>query len=390
MRNRTLKAAVATASLSLLLSPLLAGGSAQAASVATWDKVAQCEATGNWQIIDSTGTYFGGLQISLPTWNAFGGKQYASYPHRATKQQQILIGEKILAGQGWRAWPNCGAVLANDHADPYPTDPPGPVGMVHLTAADFTGNGKPDLVGVESATGKLWLYPGNGAGGLGTRIQIGSGWGAMSKLSAADFTGDGKADLLAVENSTGAFYVYPGAGAASGTSTLGARTQIGSGWGSMRDLTAVDVNKDAKPDLLAIDGNGALWSYQGTGSLAGMNTLGARTQIGSGWGGMTELAVPGDLNADGKADLLAVDAAGALWKYPTTGSLAGMNTLGARTQVGSNWDSMRQLVGADFNADGKGDLDAVEAPSGETGDFFFYPGNGSGGFGNRVDIGSGW
>ncbi|WP_407838163.1 FG-GAP-like repeat-containing protein [Streptomyces sp. DSM 116496] len=389
MRNRTLKAAVATASLSLILSPLLVGGSAQAASVATWDKVAECEAGGNWSINTGNG-FYGGLQIQLSTWNGYGGKQYASYPHQATKKQQILIGEKILAGQGPGAWPNCNAGLATDHADPYPTEPPAPVGMVHLTAADFTGNGKADLVGVESATGKLWLYPGTGSGTFGTRIQIGSGWGAMSKLSAADFTGDGKADLLAVENSTGAFYAYPGTGAANGTSTLGARTQIGSGWGSMRDLTAVDVNKDAKPDLLAIDGNGALWSYQGTGSLAGTNTLGARTQIGSGWGGMTELAVPGDLNADGKPDLLAVDAAGALWKYPTTGSLAGMNTLGARNQVGSNWDSMRQLVGADFNGDGKGDLDAVEAPTGSTGDFFFYPGNGSGGFGARAQIGSGW
>ncbi|WP_323182618.1 transglycosylase family protein [Streptomyces sp. NBC_00347] len=389
MRNRTLKAAVATASITLILSPLLAGGSAQAASVATWDKVAECEAGGNWSINTGNG-FYGGLQIQLSTWNGYGGKQYASYPHQATKKQQILIGEKILAGQGPGAWPNCNAGLATDHADPYPAEPPAPVGMVHLTAADFTGNGKADLVGVESATGKLWLYPGTGSGTFGARIQIGSGWGAMSKLSAADFTGDGKADLLAVENATGAFYAYPGTGAANGTSTLGARTQIGSGWGSMRDLTAVDVNKDAKPDLLAIDGNGALWSYQGTGSLAGTNTLGARTQIGSGWGGMTELTVPGDLNADGKPDLLAVDAAGALWKYPTTGSLAGMNTLGARNQVGSNWDSMRQLVGADFNGDGKGDLDAVEAPSGSTGDFFFYPGNGSGGFGARAQIGSGW
>lgn len=121
------KSALATAATALLAlaAPLLASTPASAASVATWDKVAQCEASGNWQIIDRTGTYFGGLQISMPTWRAFGGTQYAARADQATKQQQILIGEKILAGQGQGAWPHCGPAsgLGADHANPYPTAP---------------------------------------------------------------------------------------------------------------------------------------------------------------------------------------------------------------------------------------------------------------------------
>ncbi|MCZ1013047.1 VCBS repeat-containing protein [Streptomyces albulus] len=262
--------------------------------------------------------------------------------------------------------------------------------MVHLTAADFTGDGRKDLVGVESATGKLWLYPGKGDGTFGTRVQIGTGWNAMSKLAAADYTGDGKADLLAVENSTGNLFLYPGNGSAVGMNALGGRTQIGSGWGGMRDLTAIDVNKDGKPDLVAVDTNGTLWAYPGTGSLAGSSTLGDRVKIGSGWGSMAELASPGDLDSDGKADLVAVDPAGALWKYPGTGALNGNNTFGDRNQIGSGWNSMHQLVGADFNNDGKGDLDAVQAPAGATGGLYFYPGNGSGGLADRARIGTGW
>ncbi|MER5569493.1 FG-GAP-like repeat-containing protein [Streptomyces goshikiensis] len=383
--------ALATTALTVagLGAALLATIPANAASVGTWDKVAHCESTDDWQINTGNG-YYGGLQISPQTWNAFGGREYAAYPHQATKQQQILIGEKILAGQGQGAWPNCGpaAGLGSDHADPYPatSTPPAPVGMVHLTAADFTGDGKKDLVGVESASGKLWLYPGNGNGTLGNRVQIGSGWNGMSNLTAADYTGDGKADLVTVDNSTGKLFVYPGAGSLNGSATLGARVQIGSGWGTMRNLTAIDVNKDNKADLLAVDPSGALFAYPGNGN----GTLGARTQIGSGWGSMAELASPGDLNSDGKDDLVAVDPAGNLWKYPSTGSLTGTNTLGARNQIGSGWDTMHQLVGADFNGDGKGDLDAVQAPTGSTGTFYFYPGNGSGGFADRAQIGTGW
>lgn len=97
-----LAAAVSLASVAGMAGALLAAGPATAASLSTWDKVAQCEATGNWQAIDPTGSFFGGLQFSQSTWQAYGGATYASRADRATKQQQILIGEKVLKGQGER------------------------------------------------------------------------------------------------------------------------------------------------------------------------------------------------------------------------------------------------------------------------------------------------
>ncbi|WP_318275345.1 FG-GAP-like repeat-containing protein [Streptomyces pharetrae] len=378
--RRLTRAAVLTAASALALLP---AAPSQAASVATWDKVAWCESTGNWSIVSSNGLYYGGLQITKHNWDAYGGRQYSSYPHRATKQEQILIAEKILADQGAGAWGRCGsdAGLAYDHADPYPAVPV-PEGLVHLAAADFTSDGRKDVAGVEAATGKLWLYPGNGNGTLAPRVQIGTGWGAMSRLTAADFTGDGRADLLTVENASGALYAYPG----NGNGTLASRVRIGSGWGSMRDLTAIDVHRDGKADLLAVASDGALWAYPGTGVLNGEDTLGNRTQIGSNWDTMSELTSPGDLNSDGRPDLAAVDTDGRLWAYPGNGT----GGFGARTQVGTGWDSMRQLVGADFNNDGKGDLDAVQAPVNTAGSLYFYPGNGLGGFGARTQIGTGW
>ncbi len=84
----------------------LGTGTATAAS-GNWDAVAQCESGGNWAINTGNG-YYGGLQFSHSTWQAYGGTGYA---HNASKAEQIRIAEKVLAGQGRGAWPTCGAYL---------------------------------------------------------------------------------------------------------------------------------------------------------------------------------------------------------------------------------------------------------------------------------------
>ncbi|GGQ47193.1 transglycosylase family protein [Streptomyces althioticus] len=99
--------------------PLMGTGTAQAADVETWEKVAACESTDNWDINTGNG-YYGGLQFSQSTWEAFGGTRYAPRADLATKDQQIAIAEKVLDGQGPGAWPTCSvrAGLTRDGADP--------------------------------------------------------------------------------------------------------------------------------------------------------------------------------------------------------------------------------------------------------------------------------
>jgi len=87
--------------------PLVAAGNANAASVSTWDKVAECESTGNWSINNGNG-FYGGLQFTESTWSSYGGTKYAPRADQATKEQQIDIAEKVLEGQGPKAWPLCG------------------------------------------------------------------------------------------------------------------------------------------------------------------------------------------------------------------------------------------------------------------------------------------
>ncbi|AWL88028.1 transglycosylase [Streptomyces sp. TSRI0445] len=98
--------------------PLMGATNASAASVATWDAVAQCESGGNWSINTGNG-YYGGLQFSQSSWAAAGGTQYASRADLASKDQQIATAEKLLDLQGPGAWACAGAGgLTNDGVDP--------------------------------------------------------------------------------------------------------------------------------------------------------------------------------------------------------------------------------------------------------------------------------
>lgn len=78
-------------------------GVATAAPGATWDKVAQCESGGRWNTNTGNG-YAGGLQFHPKTWSAYGGK---GNPAGASREQQIAVAERVLAAQGWGAWPVC-------------------------------------------------------------------------------------------------------------------------------------------------------------------------------------------------------------------------------------------------------------------------------------------
>lgn len=77
------------------------------ANAGVWDRLAQCESGGNWSINTGNG-YYGGVQFSQQSWQAVGG---TGLPSNASKAEQIARAEKLLAIQGWGAWPACSAKL---------------------------------------------------------------------------------------------------------------------------------------------------------------------------------------------------------------------------------------------------------------------------------------
>jgi hypothetical protein len=207
-------------------------------------------------------------------------------------------------------------------------------GLVKVQAGRFTGGTGPDVVGVETSTGKLWLYPGTASGAvLDRRVEIGrGGWNGFGHLAAGDFTGDGRADVVGVETSTGKLWLYPNSGQA-GLAMLAARVEIGrAGWNALGRLVGGDYTGDGRADLLAVEtATGKLWSYRNSGQ-SGLATLAPRAEIGrSSWQTMSDLAA-GDFTGDGRVDLFAVTGGtGTTWIYPGDGT--GTTPLAGRTEV---------------------------------------------------------
>lgn len=182
----TLAGAVASVSAVTLPAP-----AAEADEHNVWDRVADCESGGNWSINTGNG-FYGGLQFWHPTWQGFGGTDFAPYAHQATKLQQITIGQRVLEVQGPGAWPVCsvraGLTTENGMA-PYPGEaapPPdsGTAGTWWVSAG----------IGANIRSGPSTSYPVVGGASHGTKVTgtLTGGWVKLSDgrgwISAATLT----------------------------------------------------------------------------------------------------------------------------------------------------------------------------------------------------------
>ena len=203
------------------------------------------------------------------------------------------------------------------------------------TVGDFSGDGALDVLARETSTGYLWLYRGNGKGGwILPRVRVGTGWNVMNAIvGPGDFNGDGRVDVIARLTSNGDVYLYPG----NGTGGWQPRVRIATGWNRFnRILGAGDVNGDGRQDLLTREpSTGRLWLHSGNGT----GGIAASTVIGSGWNWVTALMAPGDFNGDRVPDVLARDSSGNLWLYPRLAS----GVFGARTRIGTGWNIVNVL-----------------------------------------------
>lgn len=156
-------------------------------------------------------------------------------------------------------------------------------------------------------------------------------------------------DLLATQGS--ALVFRPGNGAGQ----LGAPVTIGSGWAAKTWVGSPgDVDRDGRSDLLAVDGSGLLYLYRGSGP----RSFRPAVQVGQGWRSITAIATPQDFDGNGTRDLVARFADGRLGQY----SIAPTGRVTLVRVFGNAWGGVRAILGCrDFTGDGRGDILAVGA-----------------------------
>ncbi|MFG3286751.1 FG-GAP repeat domain-containing protein [Streptomyces sp. NPDC048111] len=293
-----------------------------------------------------------------------------------------------------------------------------------LTADDTDGDGISDLL-ARTRDGRLYTYKGLGNGRFGTPAVTASGWQAAFVLGNAGghqavgknvlVTADpaGRNETRTVTNDGQFTNSVPWESPQSGRTTVAVAnslsdsgeatrlqtqngelwvdhfgrpaTSLGKGWDAYTSLVGPgDVNGDGHNDLLARDKAGVLWQYLGDGS---GTKFSAPQRLGAGWNAYNKLVGSGDINGDGKADLLARDTNGHLWLYPGTSDIA--TPFGVRKDLGAGWNSFTKLAAvADATGNGTTDLIAVDG----SGAGKLYDGQGAygGKFKPAYSLGGGW
>ncbi|MFD8973407.1 FG-GAP repeat domain-containing protein [Streptomyces sp. NPDC059593] len=241
-------------------------------------------------------------------------------------------------------------------------------------AHDYDGDGSPDVL-QRDAGGRLWIAdafraPGATTLGQNPGLLVGTGWQVYDRIEAVGNVGGSAFGDLVARDRAGVLWLYQGTGNAK--APFATRVRVGSGWNAYRQLTGgSDLTGDGRADLVATDAAGALWLYKGTGSASAPFTAGKRIGTG-GWGGYNQLTAVGNIAGGTAGDLVARDGAGVLWLYLGKGD----GTFAPRTRIGAGWSAYGQLVGiGDADRDGRPDLYASASDGSDTA--YLYRGTGN-------------
>ncbi|KQX59282.1 MULTISPECIES: VCBS repeat-containing protein [unclassified Streptomyces] len=222
-----------------------------------------------------------------------------------------------------------------------------------LNSHDLTDNGSADLL-ARDASGTLWRddtfdWYADGRLSVVNRTKIGAGFQAYNLIEAAGNHAGGTAADFVARDSAGVLWSFLG----KGDGSFAPRTKVGPGWGAYNKVAAgSDLTGDGRPDLVAVDGAGALWLHKATGKWDVPYAPRVRLASG-GFNTYNQIAAVGDVAGSAAGDVVARDTAGVLWLFPGKGD----GTFAARSRIGGGWAGFSQLVGmGDANNDGRGDL----------------------------------
>jgi hypothetical protein len=232
-------------------------------------------------------------------------------------------------------------------------------------AGDFNGDGKADLVTVNSTS--VSVLPGNGDGTFGAAQTVAADSGLRS-AAADDFNGDGRLDLVITSSvttwngtsyvTTGSVVVFLNNTAAGSAITFQPARSFSTGMNLTPAAVAVgDLNGDGKVDVATVQAGGSnVTVLQGDGA----GNLGSARQIAVG-SNPVSVAV-GDIDGDGRLDLITANQGSGNVSVLLNGGNDASDNVQFQPALDTNTDGSPSSVAVgDFNNDGKLDLAATTA-----------------------------
>ncbi len=254
------------------------------------------------------------------------------------------VAAAVLLVGGSSAW----AAFVTE-GSPYPTgDDP-----LLLYSADFSGDGRPDVVALNGSdsTASVYLRRAGGFAQEGAAVAVGS---APSGGATGDFNGDGRADLAVASFGAGTVTVLlrqPGGGFAQG---MGSPISLGTSLGA---IAAGDFDGNGSTDLAV-----TRYTTNQVSILSNVGTGFSPQLPGFATGQTPRTLAVGDFNGDGRADLATTNIRGLNdGDDSVTVALAPGFTPEPNVTVGDNPNG---IVAGDFNGDGHADLAVTNASSG--------------------------
>lgn len=237
-----------------------------------------------------------------------------------------------------------------------------------------------DLVTL-NPSGGLTVQFGQTSGSFSVK-RTGTGWPAGTLAVPFADTGSDRCAELLVRIPGGELRQYTGRCGNSGYTPKSSHTTIGKGWQQFDVLTSPgDLNGDGRADLLARQTTtGDMYLFPG----AAGGKFAPKVRIYTNWKTYAQITGVGDITGDGRADLLCHDRKGGLWRYNGLGN----GRFAPRVQVFSGWgSSYNAMVGVgDLTGDGKNDIVVRDT----AGKLYRNNGDGKGSFGSRTQIATGW
>ncbi|MFE2009137.1 FG-GAP repeat domain-containing protein [Streptomyces sp. NPDC059491] len=268
-----------------------------------------------------------------------------------------------------------------------------------LALGDLNGDGKADLVTAVKGSNTLVAALGDGRGGFGPGTSFGLDTGIFpTAVALADLNGDGRLDAVVAAaltkqptqhgvESMGSVVelLGDGRGGFAPATSYSAPTLVNPSTNAMfpADITVADMNGDARPDVLTSNTNGdnvSVWTNDGTGALGTASNY----YVGGGRPGSYSAAQlrpaglkAGDVNGDGKADVVTVNAG--------TSDISvllgdGKGRLGPATRFADAVSLGGALALGDVSGDGKPDVAVAHTDRAIT----VFLGDGAGAFGAPV------